>query len=219
MSLSDWLQIVLSLVGFIVGAWVSWVLFLGIRNKMDFCCAARCHLVYENLDSKNIDKNIAIIQKANDVATYIRLNKEIGELHNSIYRLNGDVNGLPQKILSDFRTEQHIFLGRVNEKFNEKVLESQSTLEQHIRKELANFLPTANQQDKLVERLSELTKFVVISMGIFQRETIAIESEDVLTRTERKINNAVSPVSEVLDGVDKQVKQLSQLPKPTNSQQ
>ncbi len=218
MSLSDWLQIVLSLVGFIVGAWVSWMFFRA-QQKTDFVALRDAIQSLKNQDLKNIDKNIAIIQKANDVATYIRLNKEIGELHNSIYRLNGDVNGLPQKILSDFRTEQHIFLGRVNEKFNEKVLESQSTLEQHIRKELANFLPTANQQDKLVERLSELTKFVVISMGIFQRETIAIESEDVLTRTERKINNAVSPVSEVLDGVDKQVKQLSQLPKPTNSQQ
>ncbi len=217
MSFSDTLQIILSLIGFIVGAIMSWIFFRA-QQKTDFVALRDAIQSLKNQEIKNIDKNIAIIKKANDVSTYIRLNQEMSELHISIHKLSSDVNGLPQKIISDFKNEQHAFLDRVNDKFAEKVNESQVTLEQHLRRELTTFLPTANQQDKLVERMSELVKYAMISMGKYQLEVVATESDDVLKRTEKKVNSALSPVSEKLDGVDKQVKHLSSLPENVNSQ-
>lgn len=208
MSFSDMLQIVLSLIGFIVGATISWVFFRA-QQKTDFVALRDAIQALRNHDLKNIEKNIALIKESSNIKNDLQLNQKILELHNSINRLNGDVNGLPQRIISDFRVEQHQFLERVNQKFNEKVGESQITLEQHLRKELANFLPTATQQDKLVERMSELVKYAMISMGKYQREVIEAESEDVLARAEQKVAKAVNPVSEKIDGVGKQVKQLS----------
>lgn len=157
MSFSDTLQIVLSLIGFIVGAIMSWIFFRA-QQKTDFVALRDAIQSLKNQEIKNIDKNIAIIKKANDVSTYIRLNQEMSELHISIHKLSSDVNGLPQKIISDFKNEQHAFLDRVNDKFAEKVNESQITLEQHLRQELTTFLPTANQQDKLVARMTPLKK-------------------------------------------------------------
>lgn len=66
--------------------------------------------------------------------------------------------------------------------------------------------------------MSELVKYAMISMGKYQLKVVATESDDVLKKTEKKVNSALSPVSEKLDGVNKQVKYLSSLPENVNSQ-
>lgn len=207
LSTSDWLSIVLTLLGFILGTGISWIFFRS-SQQTDF------RKVLESLDSiranefKDLSSSIAVIRQAKDIQDQIRVKDEIGSLKEMVQRLNGEMSGLPNKIVVTLKAEQKDLLDRISEKFNQKVTESQSAVEQSMRKELSGLVPLAQQQ-QILERLTDMVKYSLMTMGKYQMAIVESESEQVFNDTATKVKTAVVPVTKNMSALQEKVNAIS----------
>lgn len=206
-SPSDWLSIVLTLVGFILGTGISWIFFRS-EQQTDF------RKLLDSLESiranefKDLNASIAVIRQAKDFQEQMRVKDEIGDLREMIQRLNGEMNGLPNKIVITLKAEQKDLLERISERFNLKVTESQGAIEQSVRNELSGLLPLAQQQN-ILERLTDMVKYSLMTMGKYQMAIVESESEQVFSDTASKVKTAVVPVTKNVSALQEKVNAIS----------
>jgi glycine cleavage system regulatory protein len=125
-----------------------------------------------------------------------------------IQTLNGEMNGLPNKIVVTLKSEQKDLLDRISEKFNQKVTESQSAVEQSMRNELSGLVPLSQQQ-QILDRFTDMFKYTLMTIGTFQLATVKSESEQVFNDTATKIKTAVVPFTENMSALQEKVNAIS----------
>lgn len=207
LSNSDWLSIVLTLLGFILGSGISWIFFRSTQQT-DF------RRLLESIDSiranefKELNASIAVIRQAKDIQEQMRVKDEIGGLREMIQRLSGEMNGLPNKIVITLKAEQKDLLDRISEKFNQKVTESQGVVEQSVRKELSGLIPLTQQQ-QILDRLTDMVKYSLMTMGKYQMAIVESESEQVFSKTATKVKTAVVPVTKNVSALQEKVNAMS----------
>ncbi len=207
LSNSDWLTIVVSLVVFILGAGISWIFFRSaqqtdFRKLLDTIDSIRAN------EFKELHASITVIRQAKDIQEQMRVKDEIGGLREMIQRLSGEMNGLPNKIVITLKAEQKDLLDRISEKFNQKVTESQSVVEQSVRKELSGLIPLAQQQE-ILNRLTDMVKYSLMTMGKYQMAIVESESEQVFNETATKVKTAVVPVTKNVSALQEKVNKIS----------
>jgi hypothetical protein len=204
---SDWLSIVLFVISAFIGTCISWIFFRS-QQQIDF------NRLRESLDSiranefKELNASIAVFRQAKDFQEQMRIKDEINGLKGMVQRLSGEMNGLPNKIVITLKAEQKDLLERISEKFNQKVTESQTVVEQSVRKELSGLIPLAQQQ-QILDRLADMVKYSLMTMGKYQMAIVESESEQVFDEAATKVKTAVVPVTKNIDALQNKVNAIS----------
>jgi len=207
LSNSDWLSIVLTLLGFILGTGISWIFFRS-SQKTDFKALLGSLDSIRAKEFKDLSSSIAVIRQAKDIQDQIRVKDEISALKLMIQTLNGEMNCLPNKIVVTLKSEQKDLLDRISEKFNQKVTESQSAVEQSMRNELSGLVPLSQQQ-QILDRFTDMFKYTLMTMGTFQLAIVKSESEQVFNDTATKVKTAVVPFTENMSALQEKVNAIS----------
>lgn len=226
MSSSDWLQIVLSLVGFLFGAIISWIFYRAqqgtdFNNLRTTVIDLGRELAEYRTDHRRqseqkeafLRRNEAVLNDVIKVTAELQTSANLGKrlddkqelisIRSTIDTINVNLERAVKTIIAEVRGQQEELSQKVQEKFEEQSQEAIRILEEALRKELKDAVPV-QQRDVLLGKFVELIGQAINGMGQFQRLSIEQQSSSALITVESKVTEAINEVaSEVKDLKDK----------------
>ncbi len=228
MSQSDWLQIVLSLIGFFLGAIVSWVFYRAQQNTDFNKLREEITKVTTALDQNRNElrsqskKNNEFIKRAeatlNEVlkaTVTLDVNQKFDELqdYSSIREkvdiISTNLGKVVEDIMIEVRGSQEIMFMTLQEKFDEQTNASLKLLEDSLRQELKSVLKAPSDIDMVLSKSLQVIENAIKAMGQYQQANMDQQADQILSAVEEKF---VTALDEVVSEVSDLKEQVASLP-------
>jgi hypothetical protein len=197
---SDWLAVILSLVGTGCAIFAAWYFFRA-QQQTDF---KRIEVILTQMgvqvtELKNIDKVV-------DHSTVV---ERLRSVQASVEGLSVNVQDLRERILSEVKNEQQVLLKTVQDEFFHHLESSRAVLQTALARELGSMIPNHRDQDRVVDKLADLIRHALNSMGEFQRASIERQSAVAIHNVEQSVGGAVEQVADHVTEVKSQISSLA----------
>ncbi|MGJ5178415.1 hypothetical protein ACQR16_19970 [Bradyrhizobium oligotrophicum] len=151
-------------------------------------------LIAVDRDFGSMSKDIASIKVATDAKSVLDIHTSLDNLKISYSKLNSEVERLSGSIIDSLRTQQDVFLSRIQNEFSRTVEDSKGSLERSLAKELAPLVPSTREQAAITKKLIELTSYAMMSMGKYQLEAVKSYAEKALDESGQKVGESMQGI-------------------------
>lgn len=211
MNSSDWLQIVLSIVGFLGGAALSFV-FFRTQQVLDF---NRLNESIKGLahDISELKRDKTLETKLEDMGTKSESN-ELKSISTTLESIQNKLNETVIRILNDIKSEQAELRKSLQEKYEGQSKDAIRVIERALRQELDRVLPVPEKREEVIENMTRLIEQAFIQLGKYQRLNIERQSSSTLSVLEEKVIVAINEVGAKVQELQKTTETLMSLPAP-----
>ncbi len=241
MSSSDWLQLLLSLIGFLGGAVISWIFFRAqqttdfnslrdLLNKISHDIGSKDRFVIGKLTGldktiskydetmENFTMTIGGVKELTDVSKRLDTLEELNKIKSTIEDIDSKLNSAVISIISEVREQQKALSNTLQGKFKEQWRTALPIIETSLKRELLTIVPAPKEQDKLLEKMLSLVEQAVNRAGEYQRLYFAQSLSSALSKIETSVNGVVGDVTNEVQGLENKLDGLLlALPRPTSS--
>ncbi len=163
-------------------------------------------MLYQSLKEIEKIKNSAILSDGAFVL------EAISNIRKTLGTIEGDIVSLTKKITTEVEHQQDELLKRIERKFNDSAVMSHDNLRDAIKKELASFAQHPESQNITAERLANMVVQSIMTMGMFQRDSIKTESEKAFSTVLSNIMQSMENLSGKVEEVQNTALSLAVLP-------
>jgi hypothetical protein len=225
MNSSDWLQIVLSLAGFFVGAGISWVFFRAqqttdfnylrdVLTKVSHDIGNRDRTVLGKITSldKTISKydetlqslamTLGGVKELADVSKRLDTMKELNSIRTTIENIDNKLGNAVASIISEVKEQQESLSETLQCKFTEQWQSALPIIETSLRKELTTYIPISKEQDILLEKMLGLLEQAISKTGEYQRINFEQSLTSALIKIETSVKGVVGNVTDEVQGLE-----------------
>jgi uncharacterized protein YoxC len=224
MNSSDWLQVVLSLVGFFAGAVISWIFFRAqqttdfnvlrdLLNKVSHDIGNRDRTVLGKLTSldktiskydrtiMNLTETMGGLKELTDVSRRLETLQELGAMKATIKNIDDNLGNAVKSIISEVREQQKELSETLQEKFTQQWQNALPVIESSFRKELQTHIPVSKEQDVLLEKMLGLIEQAINKTGEYQRINFEQSLSSALDEIETNVRGVVGSVTNEVQGL------------------
>lgn len=240
MNSSDWLQVVLSLVGFFGGAIISWIFFRAqqttdfnilreLLTKISHDIGIRDRTLLGRLTSldKTIDKYDETIQsltltmggvkELTDVSKRLDTLQELNTIKATVENIDDKLSNAVKNIISEIKEQQRELSESLPEKFNQQWQNALPVIEASFRSELKTHVPASKEQDALLEKMLGLVEQAINKTGEYQKINFEQSVSSALQKIETNVKGVVGNVTGEVKNLENKLSDLLlALPSPIN---
>jgi len=185
MEFSDWLQIILSLVGFVLGVGISYYFF-----------RAQQFTDYNDIRRRLIElsNEVKTIRDNNEVIRQVEQSVDLQLLRSALASLDNTVKQAGSHLITEVRQEQSVLLSKIQQDFEQRIEKTRLSLEGVIINEVRTITPHTVQSD-IILKLTNLIAQSLENLSKYHKLSTEEEAKNFLSTVENQVLLSVSKLT------------------------